>query len=56
VLQTPYQLCCPTLDKFQVLNVFLIVRVSKLNTVHLVVRGGILVSISIQEHSMANRE
>ena len=33
VLQTPHQFCCPPLDMFQGLNVFLVVRGPKLNTV-----------------------
>ena len=33
VLQTPNQIYCPSLDMLQGLNVFLVVRDSKLNTV-----------------------
>jgi len=33
VLQTLHQLCCPSLDTLQPLNVFLVVRGPKLNTV-----------------------
>ena len=33
VLQTPHQFCCPSLDMFQDLNVFLVVRGPQLNTV-----------------------
>ena len=33
VLQTPHQFCCFSLDTFQGLNVFLVVRGSKLSTV-----------------------
>ena len=32
VLQTAHQLCCPSLNMFQGVNVFLAVRSSKLNT------------------------
>jgi len=31
VFQTPYQFCCPSLDMFQGLNIFLVVRDPKLN-------------------------
>ena len=34
VLQTPHQLCCPSLDTLQGLSVFFVVRGLKLNTVH----------------------
>ena len=34
VLQTLHQPCCPPLDMLQHLNVLLVVRGSKLNTVH----------------------
>ena len=33
MLQTPHQFCCPSLDMFQGLNVFLVVRSSKLNRI-----------------------
>ena len=33
VVQTPHQLCCPSLKMLQDLNVFLVVRGPKLNTV-----------------------
>ena len=33
VLQTPHQFCCPSLDMFQGLNVLLVVRGPKLNTI-----------------------
>ena len=34
MLQTPHQLHCPSLDTLQVLTVFLVLRDTKLNTVH----------------------
>ena len=33
VLQTPHQLCCPSLDTLQGLDVFLVLKGPKLNTV-----------------------